>query len=170
MLLPGGDQGLLNSFFNSWPVEDINKHLPFIYNLCASTVYTYRPAFQQWACASVSFNILSWTLKHVKQAQSKRKDMLSNLIVPLLKTYSRHLCYYFFLLQEGTRLSWPHLKLIRILLYKSPSCLQSTENFFRHLHDVNFVWQNNWSSSKNQTHYEWYEKITQICLYPWNVL
>ncbi|XP_037552790.1 glycogenin-1 [Nematolebias whitei] len=44
----GGDQGLLNSFFNSWPVEDISKHLPFIYNLCASTVYSYLPAFQQF--------------------------------------------------------------------------------------------------------------------------
>ncbi|XP_013888122.1 glycogenin-2 [Austrofundulus limnaeus] len=44
----GGDQGLLNSFFSSWPVEDISKHLPFIYNLCASTIYSYLPAFQQF--------------------------------------------------------------------------------------------------------------------------
>ncbi|XP_023184933.1 glycogenin-2 isoform X2 [Xiphophorus maculatus] len=44
----GGDQGLLNSFFSSWSVEDISKHLPFIYNLCASSVYTYLPAFQQF--------------------------------------------------------------------------------------------------------------------------
>ncbi|XP_070814261.1 glycogenin-2 [Chaetodon trifascialis] len=44
----GGDQGLLNSFFSSWPVEDISKHLPFIYNLSSSSVYSYLPAFQQF--------------------------------------------------------------------------------------------------------------------------
>ncbi|XP_038578738.1 glycogenin-2 isoform X5 [Micropterus salmoides] len=44
----GGDQGLLNSFFSSWPVEDISKHLPFVYNLSASSFYTYLPAFQQF--------------------------------------------------------------------------------------------------------------------------
>ncbi|XP_034007052.1 glycogenin-2 isoform X2 [Trematomus bernacchii] len=44
----GGDQGLLNSFFSGWPVEDISKHLPFIYNLSASSLYSYLPAFQQF--------------------------------------------------------------------------------------------------------------------------
>ncbi|XP_041822157.1 glycogenin-2 [Chelmon rostratus] len=44
----GGDQGLLNSFFSSWPVEDISKHLPFVYNLSGSSVYSYLPAFQQF--------------------------------------------------------------------------------------------------------------------------
>ncbi|XP_013921804.1 PREDICTED: glycogenin-1-like [Thamnophis sirtalis] len=44
----GGDQGLLNSFFSSWATKDINKHLPFIYNLSTSTVYTYAPAFQHF--------------------------------------------------------------------------------------------------------------------------
>ncbi|XP_070787027.1 glycogenin-2 [Enoplosus armatus] len=44
----GGDQGLLNSFFSGWPVDDISKHLPFVYNLSASTVYSYLPAFQQF--------------------------------------------------------------------------------------------------------------------------
>ncbi|KAI3366253.1 hypothetical protein L3Q82_009715 [Scortum barcoo] len=44
----GGDQGLLNSFFSSWPVEDISKHLPFVYNLGASSIYSYLPAFQQF--------------------------------------------------------------------------------------------------------------------------
>ncbi|CAI5637648.1 glycogenin-2 isoform X1 [Oreochromis niloticus] len=44
----GGDQGLLNSFFSSWSVEDISKHLPFVYNLSASSVYSYLPAFQQF--------------------------------------------------------------------------------------------------------------------------
>ncbi|XP_028998752.1 glycogenin-2 isoform X1 [Betta splendens] len=44
----GGDQGLLNSFFSTWPVDDISKHLPFIYNLSASSIYSYLPAFQQF--------------------------------------------------------------------------------------------------------------------------
>lgn len=44
----GGDQGLLNSFFCSWPVADISKHLPFVYNLSASSLYSYLPAFQQF--------------------------------------------------------------------------------------------------------------------------
>ncbi|KAM9334027.1 glycogenin-2 isoform 2-T2 [Symphorus nematophorus] len=44
----GGDQGLLNSFFSSWPVEDISKHLPFVYNLSATSFYSYVPAFQQF--------------------------------------------------------------------------------------------------------------------------
>ncbi|KAM3857250.1 glycogenin-2 [Diretmus argenteus] len=44
----GGDQGLLNTFFSSWAVKDINHHLPFIYNLSANSVYTYIPAFQQF--------------------------------------------------------------------------------------------------------------------------
>lgn len=52
--MSGGDQGLLNSFFSSWPVEDISKHLPFIYNLCANTIYSYLPAFQQWVSAFIS--------------------------------------------------------------------------------------------------------------------
>ncbi|MGH0174700.1 UNVERIFIED_CONTAM: hypothetical protein FKN15_068986 [Acipenser sinensis] len=43
----GGDQGLLNSFFNDWAVKDIDKHLPFIYNLSSSIAYTYLPAFRQ---------------------------------------------------------------------------------------------------------------------------
>ncbi|KAM5136017.1 glycogenin-2-like isoform 2-T3 [Mantella aurantiaca] len=44
----GGDQGLLNGFFNNWATADINKHLPFIYNLSISSIYTYSPAFKQF--------------------------------------------------------------------------------------------------------------------------
>ncbi|KFM62045.1 Glycogenin-1, partial [Stegodyphus mimosarum] len=42
-----GDQGLLNSFFNSWS-SDINRKLSFIYNLTASVSYTYIPAFNRF--------------------------------------------------------------------------------------------------------------------------
>ncbi|XP_042644280.1 glycogenin-2 isoform X5 [Tyto alba] len=44
----GGDQGLLNSFFSNWATADIGKHLPFIYNLSSSAVYTYVPAFNHF--------------------------------------------------------------------------------------------------------------------------
>lgn len=43
----GGDQGVLNSFFNSWATTDISKHLPFIYNLSTVSIYSYLPAFKQ---------------------------------------------------------------------------------------------------------------------------
>ncbi|XP_051764436.1 glycogenin-2 isoform X2 [Ctenopharyngodon idella] len=44
----GGDQGVLNTFFSDWAVKDIRKHLPFVYNLTASAIYTYLPAYQQY--------------------------------------------------------------------------------------------------------------------------
>ncbi|NXA36069.1 GLYG2 protein, partial [Eudromia elegans] len=44
----GGDQGLLNSFFSNWATTDIDKHLPFIYNLSSNAVYTYVPAFNHF--------------------------------------------------------------------------------------------------------------------------
>lgn len=75
----GGDQGLLNSFFSSWPVEDIRKHLPFVYNLSASSFYSYLPAFQKfghgakivhflgavkpWSCSSQRDDSLSHTMQ-----------------------------------------------------------------------------------------------------------
>lgn len=43
----GGDQGVLNSFFNTWATADISKHLPFIYNLSSIAIYSYLPAFKQ---------------------------------------------------------------------------------------------------------------------------
>uniref|UniRef100_A0A8D2CZJ8 glycogenin glucosyltransferase n=1 Tax=Sciurus vulgaris TaxID=55149 RepID=A0A8D2CZJ8_SCIVU len=42
----GGDQGLLNTFFSSWATTDIRKHLPFIYNLSSTSIYSYLPAFK----------------------------------------------------------------------------------------------------------------------------
>ena len=43
----GGDQGLLNTFFNTWATQDIGKHLSFLYNMCATATYTYLPAFKK---------------------------------------------------------------------------------------------------------------------------
>lgn len=47
LLITGGDQGLLNSFFSSWRTADISRHLSFIYNMNSNASYTYAPAFQQ---------------------------------------------------------------------------------------------------------------------------
>lgn len=45
----GGDQGLLNMYFNTWSHKDISRHLPFVYNVVSSTFYFYAPAFKQYA-------------------------------------------------------------------------------------------------------------------------
>ncbi|XP_055501677.1 glycogenin-1a isoform X1 [Leucoraja erinacea] len=64
----GGDQGLLNSFFSSWPTADINKHLPFIYNLSSVAIYSYLPAFKQYGADAkvVHFlgNIKPWNYSY----------------------------------------------------------------------------------------------------------
>jgi len=44
----GTDQGLLNSYFSNWSKEDIIKHLSFLYNLQATSTYTYSPAFARF--------------------------------------------------------------------------------------------------------------------------
>ena len=43
----GGDQGLLNSYFYNWSHSDINKHLPFLYNVVATATYSYSPAYHR---------------------------------------------------------------------------------------------------------------------------
>lgn len=43
----GGDQGLLNTYFRNWS-SDINRKLPFIYNLMTNVSYSYKPAFKQF--------------------------------------------------------------------------------------------------------------------------
>ncbi|XP_013790255.1 glycogenin-1-like [Limulus polyphemus] len=44
----GGDQGLLNLFFQDWATKDISQHLSFLYNMNSNASYTYLPAFQQF--------------------------------------------------------------------------------------------------------------------------
>ena len=44
----GGDQGLLNMFFSDWATKDITRRLPFIYNMTATAVYSYRPAYKHY--------------------------------------------------------------------------------------------------------------------------
>ena len=45
----GGDQGLLNSYFNSWAHTDISKHIPFVYNVNPNASYTYLPAYRKFS-------------------------------------------------------------------------------------------------------------------------
>jgi len=44
----GGDQGLLNLYFSDWATKDVTQRLPFTYNMTATAVYSYRPAYQQY--------------------------------------------------------------------------------------------------------------------------
>ncbi|KPJ09387.1 Glycogenin-1 [Papilio machaon] len=44
----GGDQGLLNSYFSDWAHGDINKHLPFLYNVTSAAFYSYLPALKHY--------------------------------------------------------------------------------------------------------------------------
>jgi len=45
----GGDQGLLNSFFANWGFSNMARHLPYVYNCCSVTFYSYLPALKQFA-------------------------------------------------------------------------------------------------------------------------
>ncbi|XP_028583588.2 glycogenin-2 isoform X1 [Podarcis muralis] len=79
----GGDQGLLNSFFNNWATTDINKHLPFLYNLSSSVVYTYAPAFQYFGKDAKVVHFLGpskpWNYKYNPQTGTVIEDGSSSL-------------------------------------------------------------------------------------------
>merc|ERR1712227_839892 len=44
----GGDQGLLNMYYHNWASADIEKHLPFTYNVVSQAFYSYLPAFRHY--------------------------------------------------------------------------------------------------------------------------
>merc|ERR1719323_1099218 len=44
----GGDQGLLNMYYHNWASTDIEKHLPFTYNVVSQAFYSYLPAFRHY--------------------------------------------------------------------------------------------------------------------------
>ncbi|KAM4699336.1 glycogenin-2 isoform 2-T2 [Discoglossus pictus] len=74
----GGDQGLLNSFFSNWATADISKHLPFIYNLSISSVYTYVPAFKQFGSEAKVIHFIGtpkpWNCKYNPQTKCISDD------------------------------------------------------------------------------------------------
>ncbi|KAG7315950.1 hypothetical protein KOW79_020816 [Hemibagrus wyckioides] len=67
----GGDQGILNTFFSDWAIKDINKHLPFIYNLSVNAIYTYLPAFHKFGHQAKIVHFLGrnkpWHVPHKQQ-------------------------------------------------------------------------------------------------------
>ncbi|XP_068165671.1 glycogenin-2 [Antennarius striatus] len=88
----GGDQGLLNSFFSSWPVEHISKHLPFVYNLSVSSVYSYRPAFLQFGHNAKIVHFLGaekpWSSS--RQRDDGRSPILDQFVSLWWKEYLSH--------------------------------------------------------------------------------
>ncbi|XP_062484651.1 glycogenin-2 isoform X1 [Pezoporus occidentalis] len=74
----GGDQGLLNGFFSNWATADIGKHLPFLYNLSSSAVYTYGPAFNHFGRDAKVVHFLGarkpWNHKYDLQTKKVMQD------------------------------------------------------------------------------------------------
>ncbi|XP_078078624.1 glycogenin-2 isoform X4 [Mustelus asterias] len=77
----GGDQGLLNSFFSNWSTKDIQKHLPFIYNLSGIAIYSYLPAFKQFGSTVKVVHFLGptkpWHHKYDAQTKSVIQENMS---------------------------------------------------------------------------------------------
>ncbi|NWW88270.1 GLYG2 protein, partial [Rhynochetos jubatus] len=78
----GGDQGLLNSFFSNWATADIGKHLPFLYNLSSSAVYTYIPAFNHFGRDAKVVHFLGatkpWNYKYNLQTKRVMQDVTTS--------------------------------------------------------------------------------------------
>lgn len=74
----GGDQGLLNGFFSNWATSDIGKHLPFIYNLSSSPLYTYLPAFRHFGGEAKVVHFLGtvkpWQCRYNPQTRTVADD------------------------------------------------------------------------------------------------
>ncbi|XP_041119256.1 glycogenin-1-like isoform X1 [Polyodon spathula] len=74
----GGDQGILNSFFSNWATADIQKHLPFIYNLSSIAIYSYLPAFKQYGAEAKVVHFLGtvkpWNCRYDSKTKSVTKD------------------------------------------------------------------------------------------------
>ncbi|XP_029596507.1 glycogenin-1 [Salmo trutta] len=88
----GGDQGLLNTFFSDWAVRDISKHLPFVYNLSAITVYTYLPAYQEYGHNAKIVHFLGsvkpWNLRSNSQTNQHTNSHLEEFVYQWWMEYS----------------------------------------------------------------------------------
>ena len=51
----GGDQGLLNDFFNNWRDLPAAHRLPFIYNMTAGSFYSYPAAYKRFVYTNIIF-------------------------------------------------------------------------------------------------------------------
>ncbi|XP_062335084.1 glycogenin-1b [Osmerus eperlanus] len=75
----GGDQGVLNGYFNTWATADISKHLPFIYNLSSIAIYTYLPAFKQYGSNAKVVHFLGQTKPWSYTFDPKEKKIQGNM-------------------------------------------------------------------------------------------
>ncbi|KAM6257983.1 LOW QUALITY PROTEIN: glycogenin-1 [Porphyrio hochstetteri] len=75
----GADQGLLNTFFSSWATTDMSKHLPFIYNLSSTSVYSYLPAFKAFGAGTKVVHFLGsikpWNYTYDSRTKSIKGNM-----------------------------------------------------------------------------------------------
>ncbi|XP_008308730.1 glycogenin-1 [Cynoglossus semilaevis] len=78
----GGDQGVLNSFFNTWATADISKHLPFIYNLSSIAIYSYLPAFKQYGHNAKVVHFLGAVKPWNYSYDSQRGEMKGHSLSP----------------------------------------------------------------------------------------
>ncbi|XP_068810939.1 glycogenin-1 isoform X3 [Struthio camelus] len=81
----GADQGLLNTFFSSWATTDMSKHLPFIYNLSSTSVYSYLPAFKAFGANTKVVHFLGgtkpWNYSYDSRTKSLKGEMHDPKIV-----------------------------------------------------------------------------------------
>uniref|UniRef100_A0A3Q3EQD3 glycogenin glucosyltransferase n=1 Tax=Labrus bergylta TaxID=56723 RepID=A0A3Q3EQD3_9LABR len=80
-----GDQGVLNSFFNTWATADISKHLPFIYNLSSIAIYSYLPAFKQYGRNAKVVHFLGKVKPWSHSYDTQRGVLYAQSVVPLLQ-------------------------------------------------------------------------------------
>ncbi|XP_077146943.1 glycogenin-1 [Ranitomeya variabilis] len=81
----GGDQGLLNSFFNTWATKDIHKHLPFIYNLSSISIYSYLPAFKAFGADAKVVHFLGkvkpWNYTYDSKTRTVKGDVHDQTLI-----------------------------------------------------------------------------------------
>ncbi|NXT11546.1 GLYG protein, partial [Prunella fulvescens] len=78
----GADQGLLNTFFSSWATTDMSKHLPFIYNLSSTSVYSYLPAFKAFGANTKVVHFLGSTKPWNYTYDSRTKSIKGSMDDP----------------------------------------------------------------------------------------
>lgn len=52
--IAGGDQGLLNLFFQGWRDKPPAFRLPFIYNMTSGAIYSYVAAFKKYGAQVIT--------------------------------------------------------------------------------------------------------------------
>ena len=60
----GGDQGLLNQFFDDWKNADIQHHLSFTYNMAWQAYYSYKPALKEFGAEIKVFDCVAFSISH----------------------------------------------------------------------------------------------------------